>query len=687
MKSRRISKDAAVTCCLIALGGFLVQCSHEADTTSFESEPEGLTAALPSPWVNKDIGTTGATGTASAASDVFTIKGAGADIWGTADAFQFVYEPITGDAQLVAQVQSVQNTNSWAKAGVMIRETLNANSKYMMVALTPGNGVTSQKRTSTGGSSSSTSGGSATAPYYIRIKRSGSTITTSKSSNGSTWTTVETATISMASAAYIGMSVTSHKQSTLCTATMRLISGPTITTQPQSQTVVAATGKTVTFTIAATGTAPLTYQWYWVISGTPYAVGTGTSLAISAEPSASLPLTASYYCVVTDGAGNTKQSNTATLTVNPPGLTITTQPQSQTVTAAPGKTVTFTVAATGTAPPLSYQWYWVISGTPYAVGTGTSLAISAEPSASLPLTASYYCVVTDSAGDTKQSNTATLTVNPPGPTITTQPQSQIVMAAPGKTVTFTIAATGTAPLSYQWYWVISGTPYAVGTGTSLAISAEPSASLPLTASYYCVVTDGAGYTRQSNTATLTVNPPGLTITTQPQSQTVCAGPNATFTIAATGTGPLTYQWYWVISGTPYAVGTGPSLAISAAPSPSLPLTASYYCVVTDVYGYTAQSNTVTLTVNPLPSAPILYQWGETTDHVWVQLDSPDGLGINYRYSDDAGSSWVGWRNDGYSHFWPNVGPLGLPSGWVVVQSYVVNGYGCSSSIAQGSYIH
>lgn len=124
------------------------------------------------------------------------------------------------------------------------------------------------------------------------------------------------------------------------------------------------------------------------------------------------------------------------------------------------------------------------------------------------------------------------------------------------------------------------------------------------------------------------------------------------------------------------------MTLSAEPGPGLPLNNSYYCVVTDGAGYTKQSNTVTLTTNPLPSAPVLYQWGETTDHVWVQLDSADGLGINYQYSDDGGNGWSGWRNDGYSHFWPNVGPLGLPSGSVVVQAYVVNGYGCSSSIAQ-----
>ncbi len=75
---------------------------------------------LPPPWVAQDVGNVGAAGSTSESSGTFTLKGAGADIYGTADAFQFVWQPLSGDGQIVARIVSIQNVNAWAKAGVMI---------------------------------------------------------------------------------------------------------------------------------------------------------------------------------------------------------------------------------------------------------------------------------------------------------------------------------------------------------------------------------------------------------------------------------------------------------------------------------------------------------------------------------------------------------------------------------------
>ena len=78
-----------------------------------------MAQSLPAPWSSQDVGATGQTGSASYASGVFTVRGAGADIWGAADAFRFVSQPSLGDAQIAAGVISLQNTNTFAKAGVM----------------------------------------------------------------------------------------------------------------------------------------------------------------------------------------------------------------------------------------------------------------------------------------------------------------------------------------------------------------------------------------------------------------------------------------------------------------------------------------------------------------------------------------------------------------------------------------
>jgi len=180
----------------------------------------GTGGGLPSPWLTQDIGAVGATGSASYSSGTFTVVGSGADIWGTADEFRFVYQTASGNCEITARVASVQNVNGWSKAGVMIRNTLNANSKHAMVVVTPSNGVAFQRRTSTGGTSASTQTTGLVAPYWVRVVRSGSTFTGYRSPDGVTWTSMGSVTISMASNVYIGLAVTSHLDGTLCTSTM-----------------------------------------------------------------------------------------------------------------------------------------------------------------------------------------------------------------------------------------------------------------------------------------------------------------------------------------------------------------------------------------------------------------------------------------------------------------------------------
>jgi hypothetical protein len=186
--------------------------SNSSGATTLDAGP------LPNPWETADIGSCGVAGNASWRTDVFTGWGSGADIWNAADAFRFVYRPLTGDGEIRARVLGVENTNTWAKAGVMVRETLEAGSRHAMMVLTPGNGLSFQRRTATGGTSLSTSGGAAAAPRWVRVVRAGSTLTGSASTDGTTWTTVGTETIAMGEAVYVGLAVTSHDNAQRCTA-------------------------------------------------------------------------------------------------------------------------------------------------------------------------------------------------------------------------------------------------------------------------------------------------------------------------------------------------------------------------------------------------------------------------------------------------------------------------------------
>ncbi len=123
-----------------------------------------------------------------------------------------------------------------------------------------------------------------------------------------------------------------------------------------------------------------------------------------------------------------------------------------------------------------------------------------------------------------------------GPVITTQPANQTVNL--GATATFSVAATGTAPLSYQWY---QGST-AISGATSASYTTPPTTAADNGATFHVVVTNAAG--SATSNATLTVNNPATApaITMQPASQTVGVGATATFTVAATGSAPLSYQW-------------------------------------------------------------------------------------------------------------------------------------------------
>jgi hypothetical protein len=158
----------------------------------------------------------------------YTMTGSGADIWNNGpagdrhDEFHFAYKQLNGAGSITARVVSVQNTNGWAKAGVMIRETLEGGSKHAFACITPSNGVASQGRPDTGADSFNTNEGGITAPHWVKLERttSGSFIV-SHSPDGTNWSPVAGATpqsILMGSNVYIGLALTSHDAALTCEA-------------------------------------------------------------------------------------------------------------------------------------------------------------------------------------------------------------------------------------------------------------------------------------------------------------------------------------------------------------------------------------------------------------------------------------------------------------------------------------
>ena len=178
------------------------------------------------PWMSQDVGAVGVPGNATYSNGVFSVTGSGADIWGTADSMQFDYVPVNGNCTITARVASIQNVDPWSKAGVMIRESLNANAANAFIAVTSSNGVTWQTRSTTGGATVNSTTGALTAPYWVKLVRSGNTFTGYRSPDGATWTPQGTNTFNMASTAYIGLALTSHTNSRLCTATFDTVTAP-----------------------------------------------------------------------------------------------------------------------------------------------------------------------------------------------------------------------------------------------------------------------------------------------------------------------------------------------------------------------------------------------------------------------------------------------------------------------------
>jgi len=281
-------------------------------------------------------------------------------------------------------------------------------------------------------------------------------------------------------------SMTSPGSQTICNVTASPVPvAPSVTTQPVSQTVTS--GQTATFSVAASGTAPMTYQW----QKNGGAISGATSSTYQ-TPTTALSDNGSQFAVVISNTAGPVTSSGATLTVIPPVVvpSITLQPVSQTVTS--GQTATFSVAATGTA--MSYQW----QKNGVAIGGATSSAYQTPVTTTSDNGSQFAVLVSNTAGSVSSSG-ATLTVKSPAvaPSITTQPLSQTVTA--GQTATFLVTGTGTAPMSYQW----QQNGAAISGATSFTYQ-TPATAVSDNASQFTVVMSNSAGSVTSSPATLTV---------------------------------------------------------------------------------------------------------------------------------------------------------------------------------------
>jgi hypothetical protein len=400
--------------------------------------------------------------------------------------------------------------------------------------------------------------------------------------NGSVWT-------APTAAGTYTITATSVDEPSVSVSTTVIVSLPVITAQPVSQSICG--GGTVILSVAA----DYAEGYQWNLNGSPIAGAISSTYSI---PGAGPADDGSYTVTVTNPAG-TATSVAAKVVA---GSSITSNPKSLSISAT--QTATFSVSVQGQSP-FSYQWYVIPAGA--STGTVISGATSDNyTTAAVDISydgAQYYVTVADSCGSTLTSANAVLTVTAGNvsPTITTEPTGQTV--AVDGTATFSVVASGTPNLSYQWFRIPAGSTTATAvTGATAASYTVPDTETATSNNqdeYYAVVTNGYGQAI-SQSVTLAVGD-GIQITGQPVTAYVNDGASASFTVTAVSNLPLSYQW-WEASP-----GSSVFTAISGATSATYTLDSAasgdtgsvFYAVVSNGIPSSVTSSSAALFVGPL----------------------------------------------------------------------------------------
>ena len=186
--------------------------SHDAAATA-TAVFSGVSLVAAQAWTGADVGAVGISGSWTSTGGQVRVVGAGADVWDAADAFQFVWQPLSGDGEIVARVASVQYTKAWTKAGVMIRGSLDPGSPHAFMIVSAGKGYAFQRRVVSGGPSDHTPAGVGTAPRWVKLTRIGDLLSAFHSADGVTWMLVGSENIPMGRDVLAGLAVSSHTSS------------------------------------------------------------------------------------------------------------------------------------------------------------------------------------------------------------------------------------------------------------------------------------------------------------------------------------------------------------------------------------------------------------------------------------------------------------------------------------------
>jgi hypothetical protein len=456
----------------------------------------------------------------------------GSDIGSNRDAFRFVYGQYTGDFDLKVRIPRLDPRNRLSKAGFVIREDLTPDARALSAVITPhetaldgsGEGANELQaviRSSKGGVA--TDWGSRPTnsfPWtnvWIRVQRIANTFKAFRGTDGVSWSLFATNTIALPDTLYVGLAASAHNNAPGQTTRASFenyarILPPMVKTHPQTQNV--NEGDLVTFTVVATGEAPLTYQWRKQSVDIPGATADTYTIG-SVGPDSD-----GDYDVIVSNVDSSIASLMATLSVRLKPR-ISAHPQSQAVSCG---SVTFTVSAAG-GPPLSYQWSK--DGTAISGATANTYTINPVSAAAA---GSYTVKVSNDIGEAT-SDPGVLTIIADSAPIISCPAPIITQCSgpSGTVVNYSVtAADDCDPAPVINCFPVSGSHFPVGT-TTVQCTARDSAGHTSSCSFAVTVEDNP-----SARLTITLSPAIVTLT-WPQS---CA----TYTLEARNSLDASVPW-------------------------------------------------------------------------------------------------------------------------------------------------
>ncbi|AHF94695.1 hypothetical protein OPIT5_23595 [Opitutaceae bacterium TAV5] len=378
--------------------------------------------------------------------------------------------------------------------------------------------------------------------------------------------------------------------SAAATLTVNVPQKPKITQKPVAK-VETGLGKSVTFTVAASGNPPPTFQW--MKDGQPIPGATSATLTIANVTEGNL---GKYTCVITSGPNKVTSSATTLSAILPPQIE-TPPPPAGDITyalAAKGAKLSVKVAKNKAKP----TYLWLLDGEP-APGANNKATYTAKADGV------YSVRVTNAAGTVEKKIADIRLITPPKVASITASKTSIVAGEP---VTFTATlqgGTGTPPLT--WKWMLGKTVLATHT-TTAATDTFTAAAITAAGKYSVEVTNGAGKVvgkAKSKAVAIKVVIPAA-ITSQPVGVTLVEGKAVKLTVKATGTAKLTYQWYQIGSDgktVALAGATKATLSLKAAKGTSVAsLAGKYWVVVDNPANRPVKSNIVTLAASAAPAA-------------------------------------------------------------------------------------